>query len=254
MHRDWIAFGTFDSVFLQGDSSMPAPGIAALPSGLKSRFLEGLATRDLEIVRAVATERRYIADSVITNQGNPADHLFLLISGRARHFVVTPDGHKTLLHWLTPGDIFGGAAFLLRPSKYLVCTEALKDSSVLVWDRATLRRLATQQPRLLENAFLVAADYLTWYIADHTALVCHNARQRLAHVLVGLSGVIGQQTSGGIEFDATNEELASAANITPFTASRLLREWQTSRAVVKRRGKIVLRSSERLFLRVVRPR
>jgi CRP-like cAMP-binding protein len=93
---------------------------------------------------------------------------------------------------------------------------------------------------------------LTWYVADHVALLCHTARQRLAQVLVCLSRVIGRQTPGGIEFDATNEELASAANITPFTASRLLSEWQTSRAVVKRRGKILLRSPERLFLREVR--
>jgi CRP-like cAMP-binding protein len=233
---------------------MPAPGIVALPSGLKSRFLGGLATRDLEVLRAAAGERRYLANSVITNQGNPAENFFLLTSGRARHFFLTQDGRKTLLLWLTPGDVFGGAAILLGPSKYLISTEAIKDSSVLVWDRATLRRLTTQHPGILENALLVASDYLTWYVADHVALVCHTARQRLAQVLVCLSGIIGRQTPGGIEFDATNEELASAANITPFTASRLLGEWQTSRAVAKRRGKILLRSPERLFLRVVQPR
>jgi CRP-like cAMP-binding protein len=204
------------------------------------------------MLRAAATERRYLANSVITNQGNPAENFFLLTSGRARHFFITQDGRKTLLFWLTPGDIFGGAAFLLRPSKYLISTEALKDSSVFVWDRTTLRRLVVQHPGILESALSVASDYLTWYVADHVALLCHTARQRLAQVLVCLSGVIGRQTPGGIEFDATNEELASAANITPFTASRLLSEWQTSRAVVKRRGKILLRSPERLFLREVR--
>jgi CRP/FNR family transcriptional regulator, nitrogen oxide reductase regulator len=230
---------------------MPAPGIA-LPSGLKSRFLDGLAASDQKMLRAAATERRYLANSVITNQGNPAENFFLLTSGRARHFFITQDGRKTLLFWLTPGDIFGGAAFLLRPSKYLISTEALKDSSVFVWDRTTLRRLVVQHPGILESALSVASDYLTWYVADHVALLCHTARQRLAQVLVCLSGVIGRQTPGGIEFDATNEELASAANITPFTASRLLSEWQTSRAVVKRRGKILLRSPERLFLREVR--
>jgi len=31
---------------------MPASGIAAMQSGLKSRFLEGLAQRDLETIRA----------------------------------------------------------------------------------------------------------------------------------------------------------------------------------------------------------
>jgi CRP-like cAMP-binding protein len=63
--------------------------------------------------------------------------------------------------------------------------------------------------------------------------------------------VIGQKVPGGVEFDVTNEELASAANITPFTASRLLSEWQANNAVVKRRGKILLRSPGRLLLRVV---
>jgi len=230
---------------------MPTTGIATLPWGLKSRFLEGLAPRDLEIIRAAATERRYLASSVITNQGNPADHLLLLTSGRARYFYITKDGQKTLLLWLTPGEILGGAAFLSRPSEYLMSTEALKDSSFLVWDRATIRSLAAKYPRLLENALFMGSDYLAWYLADHVALVCDTARERLAQVLIQLAGVIGQKVPGGVEFDATNEELASAANVTPFTTSRLLSNWQTSRAVVKRRGKILLRSPERLLLRVV---
>jgi CRP-like cAMP-binding protein len=230
---------------------MPATGIATLPSDLRSRFLDGLAPHDLEVIRAAATERRYLANFVITNQGNPAEHLFLLTSGHARYFYITQNGQKTLLLWLTPGDILGGAAFLSRPSKYLLSSEAVKDTQFLVWDRATIRGLAVKYPRLLENALFMGSDYLGWYLADHVALVCDTARERLAQVLIHLAGVIGQKVQGGVEFDVTNEELASAANITPFTASRLLSEWQTSRAVAKRRGKILLRSPERLLLRVV---
>jgi CRP-like cAMP-binding protein len=236
---------------LQGDSSMSASGVATLASFPKSRFLDGLAPPDIAVIRAAAKERHYLANSVITNQGNPAGHLFLLTSGRTRHFLVTPDGKKTLLFWLTPGEIFGGVAFLSKPKDYLLSTEAVKDSWVAVWDHLTLRNLAVQYPQLAENALLIAADYLAWYVADHVALICHSARQRLAQVLISLAGVIGQKTAAGVEFDATNDELASAANITPFTASRLLSEWQTNRAVAKRRGKIVLRSPERLLLHVV---
>jgi CRP/FNR family transcriptional regulator, nitrogen oxide reductase regulator len=230
---------------------MPASGIATVPAGLKSRFFEGLAPRDLENIRAAATEQRYQPNSVITNQGNPAEHLFLLINGRARYFYLTPEGRKILLLWLTPGEIIGGATLLSRSSRYLLSAEAVRDSSVLVWDRATIRSLIARHPRLLENALLLISDYLAWYLADHVALTCRTARQRLAQVLICLAGVIGQKVQGGVEFDVTNEELASAANITPFTASRLLSEWQRSRAVVKRRGKIVLRSPERLLLNVV---
>jgi CRP-like cAMP-binding protein len=230
---------------------MSATGIASLPSNLKSRFFEGLGQSDLETIRAAATGRRYLASSVITNQGTSADHLFLLTSGRARYFYITRDGQKTLLLWLTPGDLLGGAAFLSRPSEYLISTEALRDSSFLVWDRGTVRSLATKYPRLLENALYMGSDYLAWYLADHVALVCDTARERLAQVLIQLAGVIGQKVPAGVQFDATNEELASAANITPFTASRLLSEWRTNGAIAKHRGKIVLRSPERLLLGVV---
>jgi CRP-like cAMP-binding protein len=229
---------------------MPATGIATLPAGLKSRLFEGIAQRDLEIIRGAATERRLLANSVITNQGNPAEHLFLLTSGRGRYFFMTEEGQKTLLLWLIQGEVVGGAAFLPQPSKYLLSAETVKDSSVLVWGRAALRSLASRYPRLLENALLMASDYLGWYFADHVALTCHTARQRLAQVLIRLATVIGQRVPGGVEFDATNEELASAANITPFTASRLVSEWQVNGAVAKRRGKILLRSPERLSLSV----
>ena len=230
---------------------MPATGIAALPAGLKSRLLEGIAPRDLDVIWAAAKERRYLSNSVITNQGNPAEHLFLLTSGRARYFFITQEGKKSLLIWLTPGEIIGVAALLSRPSQYLVSTEAVKDSTALVWDRTEIRSLTARYPRLLENAILMTSDYFGWYVADHLALTCRTARERLAQVLIRLAQVIGQKVPGGIEFDATNEELASAANITPFTASRIVSEWQINRAVVKRRGKILLRSSERLFVSIV---
>ena len=127
----------------------------------------------------------------------------------------------------------------------------MKDSSVIVWDGSTIRGLAARYPQLMENALATTADYLSWYVATHVALTGQTARQRLGHLLVCLADIIGQEVPGGIELQVTNEELASAANITPFTASRLLSEWQRSRAIVKHRGKIVVRAKERLFLQVV---
>jgi len=115
-----------------------------------------------------------------------------------------------------------------------------------MWDRPTLRRLTARYPRLLENTCLIAYDYLAWYVADHVALTSHNARQRLARVLVCLAESIGKKVADGFEFDATNEELASAANVKHFTASRLLSEWHRIRAISKRRGRIIVRSADRL--------
>ena len=99
------------------------------------------------------------------------------------------------------------------------------------------------------NAFRTSIDYLSWYIGTHAALTSQSARERLAHVLLGYAPSIGQKVSGGIELDVTNEELAHAANISPYTTSRVISEWHRTGAVRKHRGRILLRSLEKLFLR-----
>ena len=61
---------------------------------------------------------------------------------------------------------------------------------------------------------------------------------------------IGQKVPGGFERDLTNEELANAANITPYTTSRIFSEWEKAGAICRRRKRLLLRSPEKLFRRV----
>jgi CRP/FNR family transcriptional regulator, nitrogen oxide reductase regulator len=214
---------------------------------LKSRFLEGLTKPERESILAAATPRRFPANSVVTKQGEPADHLFLLTKGRGRFFFITEQGKKLLLLWLPPGEIFGVRTLLPAASSYLASTETLKESSALMWDRNTIRGLASRYPRLLDNALLTASDYLAEHMESYIAFTSHNARQRLVHVLTTLAPRIGRNVSEGVELDVTNEELANTANVTLFTASRFLSEWQRSGDVLKTRGKVLLRSTEQLL-------
>jgi len=86
---------------------------------------------------------------------------------------------------------------------------------------------------------------------SHIGIASYTARQRLAEVLITLARTVGQKTTSGVALDITNEELADAANITVFTASRLISEWQRTRALVKRRGKLLLQSPDWLLSRPV---
>jgi CRP-like cAMP-binding protein len=226
---------------------MASSRIAAVSVGWISTFFDGLATQDRKKILTAAKARRFAANSVITYQGHPAENLFLLTKGRARYFFDEQGGQHILLHWLAAGELIGGKTLLAKPSSYLLGSEAVRECHLLVWDRATLRGFVEQYPVLLENALSTASDYLAWYLAAHVALTCHSAEQRLAGVLDNLVAVIGQKVPGGVELDVTNEELANAANVTPFTASRLLSAWQRGGAVKKSRGKILLCHPTRLF-------
>jgi CRP-like cAMP-binding protein len=215
--------------------------------GRRFQFLDGIDPRHHMAILAAAKTRRIAARTVVSAQGTPADHLFVLTRGRVRFFYTTPDGQKLLLLWLAPGEVFGGAALLATPTTYLASTETVRDSSVLVWHRDTIRGLAERCPRLYDNMLLTCADYLRWAIVGHSAMISQTAEQRLADVLLVLADVIGRPVRGGVEVDVTNEELAGSAHITVFTTSRLLSRWQRDHTIAKRRGKLLLRARERLL-------
>jgi CRP-like cAMP-binding protein len=213
-----------------------------------SQFLTGLTPQQADTVLAAATKRSYLANSVILNQGQSADYLFLLRTGCARHFHISEHGRKVILLWVQPGEILGAAALLPTPSTYIVSTEMVKDSSVFVWDRETVRELTRQYPSLLDNALSYAFDYLTWFLAAHLALSSATASERLANVVQSLAQGIGHKVPGGVQLDVTNEQLANAANISVFTTSRLMSEWCRNGIMKKERGKLILHSPHRLFL------
>lgn len=225
---------------------MAVPGVLPFRK-CEPRFLDGLVPADVKTIVSAAKQRRYLAKSVITSQGDPAEHFFLLVTGRARYFYLTARGRKLVLRWLTPGDICGQAALQCRPSEYLIGTEAVHNSSLLVWDRASIRGLIARYPQLTDNTLLVMFDYLHFYRDSHIALTHDTAHQRLAHALTNLAHTIGQRAGRDIEVDVRNEELAHEANVTPFTASRMVSAWQRKGILTKSRGKVVLRSPELLF-------
>ena len=120
--------------------------------------------------------------------------------------------------------------------------DSLQKSEELL-DRANAdysRRISQFVTVLADSAGLKAAIGLTH----------ETAHQRVAHTLANLASTIGRRADRGIEVDVRNEELANEANVTPFTASRLLSAWQRKGILTKSRGKILLRSPELLFREV----
>jgi CRP-like cAMP-binding protein len=178
----------------------PGSQNASLPDGLRPRFLSGLPKAELEAVLSVAKHRQFRASSVIINQEDPAERFFLLTSGQGRHFVITSEGRKILLHWLIPGQIFGGAAILSTPSQYLASSEVLADSCALVWERQTIREIVSCSPALLDNALSIAVtENIAWDIAAHVSLSADDAHGRVAHLLVSLANPIGKVTHNGVD-------------------------------------------------------
>ena len=220
----------------------------ALPPGFRSSLLKGLTPSEIEAVLAAARRRSISAKQVIYHEGDPATHLFLLVTGRAARFKLTHEGHKLFLGWVAPGDIVGFMALQTDPPLLLTTVQAARVGYVLEWERATARALARRHPLLYENFYSAMTSYLAILIDALVARSSQTAEQRLARMLIESAHQIGRARRDGIEFDLTNEQLAEMADVSLFTASRQLSEWQRRGLLAKSRGKILVRSPEHLVL------
>jgi CRP-like cAMP-binding protein len=126
-----------------------ATGILPLLRDLNPRLLEGLTRSELKSVLAEATYRKFPANRVITNQDHPAEHLYLLLTGRARFFFVTAKGQEVILLWIPAGEIFGSAALLRPPTGYHVSVAAIRSRKCPFYGPWKQRTPKTTYPTML---------------------------------------------------------------------------------------------------------
>jgi CRP/FNR family transcriptional regulator, nitrogen oxide reductase regulator len=58
---------------------------------------------------------------------------------------------------------------------------------------------------------------------------------------------MGREENDGVIIEISNEELANEASVSTFTISRLMSEWQKDGFLMKKRGRVIIRSSEELL-------
>ncbi len=211
------------------------------------RLFAGMRRDQTDTILSVSVRRAFRRSEIITTADSPASHLFLLEAGNVNFYVTTESGRMVLLRRLMPGDAFGIACILDQPMGYLATGTAVNNVEVLTWDHSNVRRLVSAYPRLCENALRIALRYIREYATRHVSLVSENARGRLAYTLMGLGSRAGHAKASGLEIDIKNEDLASLADVSPYTTSRLLQKWERAGVVEKRRGRVLILCPEALL-------
>jgi CRP-like cAMP-binding protein len=225
---------------------MSSPSCSTRPA--KRKLFAGLDDTALRQILGPAQVRRMAPKQIVVVRGGRPDNLFLLQAGRARSHILTESGAEVLLLWLVPGDVIGLVSLLANPPTYMANATTITDCEFLVWDHATIRRLAKAYPQLTENGFRLALHYLGASMKRHASIVTKNAESRLAQTLLQLATAAGEVQPSGIAIDITNEQLGSLSDISSFTASRLLSRWERDGKLCKQRGRVTLLAPESLMI------
>ncbi len=125
----------------------------------RSSFFRFLPEDHYERLRALLREERFAFGDVIVKQGDEADALYVLTSGRARVVRDGNDGGEMALASLRPGDEFGEQA-LLGDGTRNATVRCSTEVEVLRLDRKDFLPLLAQYPEL-RNSFDLTARHRT---------------------------------------------------------------------------------------------
>ena len=218
------------------------------PHDLTDRLLAGMSPDARRDIVAGSRQRPLRAGQLLIRTGEPAEQLFLLRKGRVLFSRLAHTGREIVMGILVPGDVFGIGTILTQPVNYIGTAKSLESGEALVWTRQTMQELTAEHPQLSENALYVALRYVAQFAERHERLITATAEQRLARSLVRLGVRTGTRKLSGVEVRIKNDQLASLADVSSFTASRLLKRWERDGVITKSRGIVHIICPEKLLL------
>ena len=139
-------------------------------------LFEGVAPTVLERLAVIARPFSLTAGDYLFREGDPADRISLLASGRLEAILRLPGGRELDVEPLSAGGLLGEMAVLAaRPRRY--SARALEDSAGWSFDVADFGRLgAVEQPEVLRRLGRLALERLRAQYERLAALCSHDPR------------------------------------------------------------------------------
>jgi CRP-like cAMP-binding protein len=110
-------------------------------------FFVGIPQRMAAAIGALAVERKVAMDEMLLRQGEPANHVFLVYSGKVSVELFAPGRDPIVVEQLGAGDVVGWS-WLCLPYRWSFDARAVEPSTVIDIDAAALRARFDADPAL----------------------------------------------------------------------------------------------------------
>ena len=122
-------------------------------------LFQGLPPENLKAVIERADWRRLHKGDAVFRQSDPADTMFVLVTGHVKVHQATADGQQVVIRFINPWEMMGCVA-VCGGGSYPGTAEAVEDCGVLAWPRGTLDQLMDRFPRIARNALSTVSHRL----------------------------------------------------------------------------------------------
>jgi CRP/FNR family transcriptional regulator, nitrogen oxide reductase regulator len=208
----------------------------------KIPLFQGLSDAELTRVCQPAHTRKVEEGGFYFLQDDPAQNIFVLLTGRLKLAQGGPEGEQVLMRVVGPYTLFGAVAMSLTET-YPVSAQAAEDCTALYWNRQDLMQAVRVFPVLALNAIQEMARHAQEYQERFRQLATERVERRLARTILRLAAQTGRKVPEGVLIDMplTRQDLAEMTGTTLFTVSRLLKQWEDQGLVISKREQVIIR-------------
>ncbi|MGH7667407.1 MAG: Crp/Fnr family transcriptional regulator [Candidatus Dormibacteria bacterium] len=150
---------------------------------LATPVLSALSPQDGQELAAHCRLRRVRRGQLLFSEGDPADSLLVVVSGRLRVLITSAEGGELVLSMLNAGDALGEVGCFDGGTRS-AGVEALQDSTVLQLPAADLLAVVERRPEVARNLLGELASELRRLTGVTADLVFLDVPRRVAKLLV----------------------------------------------------------------------
>lgn len=145
----------------------------------------GLEEEDRKLIAEQLTLTTFSTNSLIFSKGDIGDSLYLVLKGRVRLSVLTPEGRELSFTHATTGDTFGEIAMIDGDARTADAT-AIGKVEAAVLRRESFQRLLHQTPKFTQNLLQTLCERIRAADLQLEGVALHRIETRLARYLLEL--------------------------------------------------------------------
>ncbi|AZO95696.1 cyclic nucleotide-binding domain-containing protein [Iocasia frigidifontis] len=196
---------------------------------------------EVKLICEKAYEKKYLKDEVIFFERNDDDKLYILVAGRVKLSLLSPDGKEKSLTILQEGDIFGEIS-LFAQDAHPMTAEVIEDARLVIISLADLESIIMKNPGVAIKIIEALAKKSRLLTSQIRELVFQDAEGRLASLLLRFADEFGVRVKSGqmIDIVLTHQEIANLLGASRVTVTKLLNRLTDEGIIKKYKRKIVI--------------
>lgn len=188
----------------------------------KVEIFEGLLPQELEVLSARSVVRTYPKNTVIINEKDHADSLYIIESGKVKVYCSDKNGKEFIMNTLVNGDYFGELA-LLDDDKRSASVRTMEKSSFCIIYKDDIHQLLEQHPNIAKTLIRNLTRRVRKLTQDVKSLALQDVYGRVTSVLTSLAEPRDEHTSI-IPDKLTQQDIADRVGASREMVARILKD------------------------------